>query len=130
MGSGQASYWATLVAGLLMAVAAVAAPFLARRTSRDTSTVERARLEEEIRQNLLKGLHEMIADLQSDVREQRATVEKHEATIQTLRLENLDCLGDRAQLHNQLTDQSRAIQKLTGDNAQLATRVAELEKGK
>lgn len=129
MGTGQASQWAAAVAAILMALAAVATPLLSRRTSRDSSTVDRARLEEEIRQNLLKGLAERVDALEKDVT-------GHEATIERLHNENIECLGDRAQLRNQLRDQDRkffdqdrAIKTLTGDNARLAARVAELEKG-
>lgn len=122
MGIGQASQWAAAVAALLMAIAALATPLLSRRASRDSSTVDRARLEEEIRQNLLRGLAERVDALEKDVT-------GHEATIERLHKENVECLGDRAQLRGQLRDQDRAIKTLTGDNARLAARIAELERG-
>lgn len=119
-GAGRATLIGTVVAALV----SLAGALLARYGKRDDTATERQRLAEDRRQKdidtIIAQLRETIGRFEGELGGCNEKIDRHEATIERLRLANADLYGEKQQLAQRLGEQDREI-------ARLRLRVVELE---
>lgn len=113
-GAGRATLIGTVVAALV----SLAGALLARYGKRDDTATERQRLADDRRQKdidtIIGQLRATIARFEGELKECRAEIEKHEATIERLRLANADLYGEKAQLGNEVFRLTARVKQLEG----------------
>jgi chromosome segregation ATPase len=109
---------ATLVGGILAALVSLVGAFLARYGKRDDTATERQRLADDRRQKdidtIIAQLRETIGRFDGELKGCKEEIDRHETTIERLRLANNDLYGEKQQLAGEVARLRARVQELEG----------------